>query len=63
MAKQSAGMTLADLERIIQEGAVMAAEKGSFITDEALKESFEKIRMGENKSHAFSGCAKKNCPS
>ncbi|MEQ8220918.1 MAG: AAA family ATPase, partial [Candidatus Eremiobacterota bacterium] len=50
MAKQSAGMTLADLEHIIQEGAVIAAEKGSFITDELLKESFEKIRMGEIKA-------------
>ncbi len=50
MAKQSAGMTLSDLERIIQEGAVMAAEKGSFITDESLKESFEKIRMGDVKA-------------
>ena len=50
MAKQSAGMTLADLERIIQEAAVMSAEKGSFITDELLNESFEKIRMGDIKT-------------
>jgi ATP-dependent metalloprotease FtsH len=50
MAKQSAGMTLADLERIIQEAAVMSAEKGSFITDELLHESFEKIRMGDIKT-------------
>jgi len=47
LAGQSAGLTLADLERIIHEASVMAAQQASEITDEILEEAFEKIRMGE----------------
>jgi len=46
LAGQSAGMTIAVLERIIQEAGVMAAETGETITDEMLEEAFEKVRMG-----------------
>lgn len=47
IAGQSAGMTIADLERIVHEAAVMAAQQASGLTDEVLEEAFEKIRMGE----------------
>lgn len=49
IAGQSAGMTVADLERIIQEAAIMAVNNGTDLTDELLNEAFEKIRMGEAK--------------
>jgi len=49
IAGQSAGMTIADLERILQEAAVMAVERSSELTDALLEEAFEKIRMGEAK--------------
>ena len=47
MAGQSAGMTIADLERIVHEASVMAAQRASEITDGILEEAFEKIRIGE----------------
>jgi ATP-dependent metalloprotease FtsH len=47
LAGQSAGMTIADLERIVHEAAVMAARKPSALTDGLLEEAFEKSRMGE----------------
>lgn len=46
LAGQSAGMTIANLERVIQEAGVMAAQAGTVITDEMLEEAFEKARMG-----------------
>ncbi len=46
LAGQSAGMTIANLERVIQEAGVMAAQTGTSITDEMLEEAFEKARMG-----------------
>lgn len=49
MAGQSAGMTVADLERIIHEAAVMAAQRESELNDALLEEAFEKVRMGEAK--------------
>jgi len=48
-AGQSAGMTIADLARILQEAAVMAVEKNKELTDQILEEAFERIRMGEAK--------------
>ena len=47
IATQSAGMTIAELERIIHEASVMAAQRLAEITDEIIEEAFEKIRMGE----------------
>lgn len=47
IANQSVYMTIADLGRIVQEAGVMAALAGSNITDEILREAFEKHRMGE----------------
>lgn len=47
LAARSAGMTIADLRRIVNEAAVMAARKASPLTDEIVNEAFEKIRMGE----------------
>ena len=47
LAGQTAGMTIADLERIVHEAAVMAAQQGGALTDGALEEAFEKARMGE----------------
>ena len=47
MAGQAAGMSIADLERIVQEASVMAARDKKPLNDAALEASFEKIRMGE----------------
>lgn len=47
LAGRSAGMTIADLRRIVNEAAVMAARQASPLTDEIVNEAFEKIRMGE----------------
>ncbi len=47
LAARSAGMTIADLRRIVNEAAIMAARKASSLTDEIVNEAFEKIRMGE----------------
>lgn len=49
IAGQSAGMTIANLERIVQEAGVMAAQQGAAITDALLEEAFEKTRMGAAK--------------
>ncbi len=46
LAGQSAGMTIANLERVVQEAGVMAVQEGALITDELLEEAFEKTRMG-----------------
>lgn len=47
IAGRSAGMTIADLRRIVNESAVMAAKRESPLTDAIVEEAFEKIRMGE----------------
>jgi cell division protease FtsH len=47
LAGQAAGMSVADLERVIQEAAVTAARAKKQVDDAALEEAFEKIRMGE----------------
>jgi cell division protease FtsH len=49
LAGQTAGMTIAHLERIVQEAGVMAAQAGESITDAILEEAFEKARMGSAK--------------
>jgi cell division protease FtsH len=46
LAGQSAGMTISNLERVIQEAGVMAAQAGACITDVMIEEAFEKARMG-----------------
>jgi cell division protease FtsH len=47
MAGQAAGMTIADLERVIQEAAVIAARAKTQMDSKILESAFEKIRMGE----------------
>jgi ATP-dependent metalloprotease FtsH len=47
IANQSARMTIALLERVVQEAGVMAAQAGQTVDDSLLEEAFEKIRMGE----------------
>jgi ATP-dependent metalloprotease FtsH len=47
IAGRSAGMTVSDLKRVLNEAAVMAARKDSPLTDAVLEEAFEKMRMGE----------------
>ena len=47
IANQSARMSVANLERILQEAGVMAALAQTPINDEILLEAFEKTRMGE----------------
>ncbi len=49
LAGQTSGMTIADLERIVHEAAVMAAQNNIALTDKILNEAFEKTRMGEAK--------------
>jgi len=49
IAGQSAGMSIADLERVIHEAGVMASRHGIPIDDALLEEAFEKQRMGEAK--------------
>ncbi len=46
IARQSAGMTIADLERIVHEAAVTAARNDSRLDDAVLEEAFEKFRLG-----------------
>lgn len=46
---QSAGMTIANLEYVVQEAGVMAVQVGKVITDAFLEEAFGKMRMGEAK--------------
>ena len=46
LAGQTARLTIADLERIVQQAAVMAAQNASPLTDEILAEAFERFRMG-----------------
>jgi len=50
LAGRSAGMTIANLRRIVNEAAVMAARAGCPLTDEVVEEAFEKVRMGEAKT-------------
>jgi ATP-dependent metalloprotease FtsH len=49
LAGQTAGMTIADLERIVHSAGVMAARKTGPLTDALLEEAFERERMGEAK--------------
>ena len=49
LAGRSAGMTISGLRRIVNEAAVMAARKGSPLTDAIVEEAFEKMVMGEAK--------------
>jgi ATP-dependent metalloprotease FtsH len=49
MATRSAGMTIADLRRVVREASVIAARKGSHVTNDIVEEAFERIRMGEAK--------------
>lgn len=50
LAGQSAGMTLAELERVVHEAAVTAAQRRSPLADSILEEAFESIRMGSAKA-------------
>ena len=47
MAGQSAGMTIAELERIVELAGRMAAGGDGRVTDELVEEAFERMRMGE----------------
>lgn len=49
LATRSAGMTIADLRGVVREASVIAARKGSNVTNSIVEEAFEKIRMGEAK--------------
>ncbi|MBN1259804.1 MAG: AAA family ATPase [Anaerolineae bacterium] len=50
LAGRSAGMTIADLDRVVNEAMVMAARQGSPVTGVIVEETFERERMGEAKS-------------
>lgn len=47
LAGQAAGMTIADMERVVQEAAVVAARAKKPLDDTILEGAFEKIRLGE----------------
>jgi ATP-dependent metalloprotease FtsH len=47
IAARSAGMTIADLRRLVNEAAVSAARHESAVTDAILEETFEKLRVGD----------------
>lgn len=49
IAGQSANMTIAELERIIELGGRLAASEDGIITDKIIEEAFERMRMGEAK--------------
>lgn len=46
IAGQTAGLSIANLERIVHEAAVMAAQKGDYLKDEIFLEAFEKVMIG-----------------
>jgi len=50
LAGQSANMTIAELERIVELAGRMASSTGSPITDKIVEEAFERMRMGETRS-------------
>jgi ATP-dependent metalloprotease FtsH len=50
MAGQSAGMTIAELQRIVELAGRMAAGGDGTVTDELVEEAFERMRMGEARS-------------
>lgn len=52
IAASTVGMTIADLERIIQQAGRMAAEQERIITDEMVEEALETIRMGPGSLHS-----------
>jgi ATP-dependent metalloprotease FtsH len=49
LAERSAGLSLADLELVLESASRMAARQNAFITDELLEEAFELSRHGEKK--------------
>lgn len=49
LAGQTAGMTVADIERIVQRAGIISARLNSPLTDATLEEAFEQIRMGDAK--------------
>jgi ATP-dependent metalloprotease FtsH len=52
IAGQSQGMSVADLERIIAQAAVMSLANQGAISDAVLSEAFERVAMGEAKEGA-----------
>jgi ATP-dependent metalloprotease FtsH len=49
IAGQSAGMSIADMERILHEAGVLAAVRLVGLDDAILEEAFDKVRMGEER--------------
>ena len=47
LAGQSAGMTIADLEKVVQLAGRRAAMSGGVITDDLIEDAFETMRLGE----------------
>ena len=52
IAASTVGMTIADLERVIQLAGRMAAEQEHIITDKIIEEALETIRMGPGNLHS-----------
>jgi len=55
LAARSVGMTIADLERIVHEASIMAAQRVMTLDDAILGEAFEKILVGEENDIPDSG--------
>ncbi|MDP4088256.1 MAG: AAA family ATPase [Bacillota bacterium] len=53
LAGRSTGMSLANLESVIETASRMAAKKSSALTDEILEEAFELSRHGEKKDWGY----------
>ncbi len=49
LSGQSANMTIAELERIVELAGRMASDDGNIITDAIIEEAFERMRMGDLK--------------
>jgi ATP-dependent Zn protease len=52
LAAQGQGMSIADLERVLAQAAVMALSNQGVINDPIIAEAFEKVTMGEAKAGA-----------
>jgi len=50
LSGQTAGMTIADIERIVEHALRMSSDSNGIVTDKLIEEAFESKRMGEAKS-------------
>jgi ATP-dependent metalloprotease FtsH len=51
LATRSVGMTISDIERVVHEASIMAAQRLMTLDDAILGEAFEKVLVGEENEH------------